>query len=318
MFFKKNIILKFLHTKLHSQLKNQEIEYPEPFVIKEEVVETIADRDEKIETYSEPVVQKPIYVESPIKKEEIPVKRVQNEEISETETEYLDISKIKDRQTILAEESPITVEAENIDKPTDSSIIFSDDSKLYPISDSYVYAYSYRNWHDANYGKHDIITAGWHSTGGEKRTFLKFDVPYFDSDNLEKATLKLYHHKSIGKNTSTINIHMVLEDWIEGDGLFHEGQSEPIDSSGVITWNMQPDYDDSDIVQFQPKRKINRWIEIDITALVREWINGKPNFGIVLKPGGILSGREPTSLYEFYSKEHEDTSKIPYVEIQLK
>ena len=36
------------------------------------------------------------------------------------------------------------------------------------------------------------------------------------------------------------------------------------------------------------------------------------------EPDKVLSGRITTSLYEFYSKEFEDKSKIPYIEIQLK
>jgi hypothetical protein len=41
------------------------------------------------------------------------------------------------------------------------------------------------------------------------------------------------------------------------------------------------------------------------------WLTGKPNYGLVIKPVGIMSGRAPESSYGFYSKERQDKSKRP-------
>ncbi len=182
----------------------------------------------------------------------------------------------------------------------------------------HIYAYSYRNWNEANFGRHNILSTGWHSTGGEKRAYFKFDIPNIDPKTLDKAVLKLYHHNTIGKNILTIGIYQVLENWEEGFGTFHSGQSEPIDSSGAIIWNAQPIISDSAIVQFKPNKKYKRWVEVDMTPFVKKWINGTPNNGIVLKVEGYLSGRSPISIYEFYSREYEDETKIPILEIKFK
>ena len=50
---------------------------------------------------------------------------------------------------------------------------------------------------------------------------------------------------------------------------------------------------------------------MDITPLVKAWLSGKPNYGLVIKPVGIMSGRAPESSYGFYSREHQDRSKLP-------
>jgi len=200
-------------------------------------------------------------------------------------------------------------------------IKIADDSVIRPMADSYVYAYEYRNWDKANFGKSEFLSVGWHSTGGEQRTYLKFDLPNIDVEALDKAVIKLYHHSTIGKNINTIGVHNVLENWEEGIGTFHSGQSEDIDSTGAITWDVQPVFKDNSIVQFKPKKKKkknkNKFLEIDITLLVIDWISGSPNNGIMLKPEGKLSGRLPTSIYTFYSKEYKNKKKRPILILDI-
>jgi len=288
----------------------------EEYKVEEEISDVV--EEEKAEAFFEPVKEKSVYIDSPIIKDERVVEPIKHEEIPESKSEHIEIGKIKEELIVIEQEPIIKVKEEIISEPSINALTISEDAKIQLSADSYVYAYSYRNWNDANFGKHDVITAGWHSTGGEKRIYLKFDVPNTDINSIDKATLKLYYKNRIGKNSATINIYQVKENWVEGKGTFREGQAEPIDSSGAIIWNIQPAFNDSVITQFKPKKKYNKWIEIDITSLVKEWLGDEPNYGIVLKPDGILSGRIPTSIYEFYSREYDDETKIPYIEIQIK
>lgn len=55
-------------------------------------------------------------------------------------------------------------------KPEPTIINFPGKTVLSPVADSHVYAYSYQNWNTSNWGKYDLLAAGWHPTGGEKRT----------------------------------------------------------------------------------------------------------------------------------------------------
>ncbi|MBN1197476.1 MAG: hypothetical protein JXA62_08730, partial [Candidatus Aminicenantes bacterium] len=68
--------------------------------------------------------------------------------------------------------------------------------QLYSVADGEVYAFSYRNWNWANAGKSMNMGAGWHPAGGEKRAYLRFELP---SDvDAGHAVLKLYQNHSAG------------------------------------------------------------------------------------------------------------------------
>ena len=67
----------------------------------------------------------------------------------------------------------------------------------------------------------------------------------------------------------------------------------------------------SPVASFKPGSEIGEHIEVDITPLVKAWLSGKPNYGLMIKPVGIMSGRVPESSYGFYSREHQDVSKRP-------
>ena len=135
---------------------------------------------------------------------------------------------------------------------------------------------------------------------------------------MAKAVLKIYHHNTIGKNSLALGVYKVLENWEEGMGTFHSGEPEPIDSSGAIIWNTQPVFYDSSYAQFKPKKKVKQFPEIDITTLVREWLTGSFNNGMLIKPLGQFSGRDPISIYEFYSREYEDKTKAPVLMLDFK
>lgn len=197
-------------------------------------------------------------------------------------------------------------------------VIITDDSTVQLTADSYVYAYSYRNWNEANFGQSELLSVGWHSTGGEKRSYLKFDLPNISADDLISAQLKLFIKETVGNRSLNFGVHNVLESWEEGFGTFHSGQSEPIDSSGAIIWDYQPKFDDSVFAKFKLRKRRDKSIKVDITTLVKSWLINNSNYGLLLKPQGYLSGRVPTSIYEIYSKEYQDQSKHPIITLDIK
>jgi hypothetical protein len=180
-----------------------------------------------------------------------------------------------------------------------------------PIADSYVYAYAYRNWNKANLGKYNILRAGWLPTGGEKRAYLKFDLSGVNPANVGRATLKLFHNHTGGNNSLYLGVHRVTGPWQEGSDTYHSGQTEKTAEYGEISWVNQPSFDFNSIAYFNPGAGTNKWVEVDITPLVKAWLSGTPNYGLVIKPRGIMSGRSPVSAYGFYSREFEDVGKRP-------
>ena len=185
--------------------------------------------------------------------------------------------------------------------------------RLYPTADSHVFAYSYRNWNNANWGKWGIIGAGWQVPGGEKRAYLKFDLPKVP---VKRAILKLYLYNIGGSNTATLGVYRVLEPWNEGTDTYHPGKVERTAKEGEITWNNQPAFDPHPVVTFKPPAEINRWVFVDITPLVRMWLSGKPNYGLMIKMVETPHAGLSESIYNFWSREYKDKTKWPLLEIE--
>lgn len=175
------------------------------------------------------------------------------------------------------------------------------------IADSHVYAYSYLGWNKANWGKYEFIGAGWNPTGGEKRAFLKFAFPGIKSNSVKKATLRLYHNHTGGGNAVDLGVYRVMSPWIEGRGTIKPATPA---MPGEITWVNQPKIDQYPVVYFNPGKGVNKWVEIDVTPLVKSWLNGIPNHGMVIKGGENLAGK-PESQYGFYSREYKEIDKRP-------
>ncbi|MCP4185459.1 MAG: DNRLRE domain-containing protein [Hyphomicrobiales bacterium] len=181
---------------------------------------------------------------------------------------------------------------------------------VYPVADSHVYAYAYRNWNTSNLGKYENLGAGWHPGGGEKRAYLKFDLSNINPGSFEKATLKLFHIHTGGGNAVALGVHRVTSPWVEGNDTYHSGQNEKPAVDGEITWVNQPSFDPTPILGFNPGKGINKWIELDITSLVKAWLSGVPNHGLVIKAQGPLKGK-PQSQYGFRSREFKQADKHP-------
>jgi hypothetical protein len=73
----------------------------------------------------------------------------------------------------------------------------------------------------------------------------------------------------------------------------------------------QPSFDPNPVTQFKPGTGAGKSIEVDITPLVKAWLSGTPNNGLLLKASGTLSGGTPESVYGFYSREFADVEKRP-------
>ena len=65
--------------------------------------------------------------------------------------------------------------------------------KINLIADSHVYSYNYSNWNKADWGAYEFLGAGYNNIGGEKRSYLKFDLGNIRAGEVNKAVLRLYH-----------------------------------------------------------------------------------------------------------------------------
>jgi len=174
---------------------------------------------------------------------------------------------------------------------------------LTPIADSFVYAYSYSGWNQANFGRYEHLGAGWHPTGGEKRTYVRFDLSDVDLASVGKATLRLYHYHTGGSDTLALGVHRVTSPWTEGEGTY---KPATLAQPGEIAWVHQPSFDATPVAQFRPGSEIGKWIEVDVTPLVAGWLAGTPNHGLMIRAVGALTSSVPHSEYGFYAREDEE------------
>jgi hypothetical protein len=186
--------------------------------------------------------------------------------------------------------------ADSIDTPV--STIFAD-------ADAYVYAYNYRNWNRSNRGGSHQIRAGWHPVGGESRAFIKFDLKNINKNKFQRAVLRLYHFQHSGNDNVKLGIYRVTGKWDEGSDIYHSGKVEKTAPSGVLSWEQQPDSDRHLIASFNPGTGMRNYVNIDITSLVREWINGSANYGLEIKPIPPFDRNTPESFQYFASKERD-------------
>jgi len=176
-------------------------------------------------------------------------------------------------------------------------------SSVEPVADAYVYAYSYRNWDKSNLGAYTQLKVGWHPVGGESRAYLKFDLSMVNSAQINNAVLRLSQFSVAGGNSVDLGIYNVTTPWLEGSDTYHSGQVEKRASPGELSWVQQPAIDGDAVVTFNPGTAQKGCVDVDITGLVRKWLDGAPNHGLVIKAEGDLSSSTPQSVYGFASRE---------------
>ncbi|MBW2605287.1 MAG: DNRLRE domain-containing protein [Deltaproteobacteria bacterium] len=187
--------------------------------------------------------------------------------------------------------------------------------RLEPVADSHVYAFSYLNWNKANWGTYENLAVGWHPTGGEKRTFLRFNLSGIDLQGMNKAKLRLYLNHMAGAPILKLGVHKVTGRWAEGQGTY-PGKPDLTVAPGEITWAAQPPFEKFAVASFSPGADIHKYVEVDVTELVTGWLSGEPNYGLVITPMGTLGSGTRESVYGFYSREHKDKTKRPILIFQ--
>ena len=187
--------------------------------------------------------------------------------------------------------------------------------RLYPVADGDVYAYSYLNWNWANWGMYKTMGAGWHPVGGERRAYLRFDLPA--GLDISRAVLKLYQYQNAGP-VHTLGVYRVTSSWDEGTDTYHSGEVEEKAAPGELCWMQQPSFDPVPVATFTSATTVPTWVEVDITSLVQQWQDGAPNYGLVVKTTNEHpTSSDPEAKSGFYTKEHPDQANRPVLELSL-
>ena len=119
----------------------------------------------------------------------------------------------------------------------------------------------------SNFRDTATLSTGYGNNTGDNRSFIRFTLPSINTaDMIVDAQMALVPSSSDSQKKQ-INMHQVLSEW----------------DSGTITWNNRPSYSSivEDYTVFGNKQ--GEMIQFNITSLVRDWYNGKPNYGVMIK-----------------------------------
>lgn len=133
------------------------------------------------------------------------------------------------------------------------------------------------------------------------RTFLKYDTSLIPSGrNIIKATLHVCCKSWNDYAASgTTNISRVTTDWTE---------------TSVTSWSNQPSFTSSTYLSSNVNPpKVGEWSEWDITSLVREWVNGTPNYGLHIKNNNEGGYRYN---WDIFNRRYNNGSHSTYISVE--
>lgn len=179
---------------------------------------------------------------------------------------------------------------------------------IYPIEvDPTVTISSANGWEDTWADAYNADTTWGNSTtvsvnGYEQwpsRPYIKFDISLPGNAAITKAELIFRAEKGMYYNAEAMNIavHRVTGSW----------------SQSTLTWNNQPSFTDTNkSIKTVSGEDV---ITLDVKNIVQDWVNGQPNYGVVVKDdtekGTVYTGGAKI----FYSSEHSNTEYRPSVQI---
>ncbi|TPG89960.1 DNRLRE domain-containing protein, partial [Brevibacillus laterosporus] len=130
-----------------------------------------------------------------------------------------------------------------------------------------------------------------------RRSLIKFDIKAIPKNAvIESATLRLILSNYPSENRK-IGVHLITQDW-----------------NNNTNWNTQPTF--NDVQEFRNLQSMQKLVDIPVTSIVQEWVNGTENHGF------LLSDQTPNStnlsVINFYSVDDSSFSNRPTLTIQYK
>jgi|GEM_PF-5933839 len=195
---------------------------------------------------------------------------------------------------------------------------------------------------DNNMGRayHAAKVASFRSKGYNRIMLVEFDLASLASTNITQATFRLHCAPSGWDHSIDANFLFfgMLQPWEEGSGIGTIG-SETLDGAswhsrdGSNTWNggsivvggKNPS-GNFDAAPFATKAHttyeewLNKWIEVDATPLVRQWVGGaRPNCGIAVCALGLSTNNAYTmfATREYKQDGYSEGEVAPQLVIQF-
>lgn len=167
-----------------------------------------------------------------------------------------------------------------------------------------------------------------------RRSLLWFDLsPLPDDARIEDAVLELYRYGGDAPAAMTIVVNRVTRPWLEGSGwnlwpeppYIPDGVTWLIASPGTPWTTPGGDFDDTTdfghgtngVVDLNilPVGMANGWVRLNVTPLVRAWVeHDVPNDGLLVRPINVNGGEY--AYHYYYSRDYETASLRPKLTIR--
>lgn len=171
---------------------------------------------------------------------------------------------------------------------------------LTPIADTYVSDVS--NNETKNFGTSTAIELGMFGTWTYETTemLFQFDLSQLPvGAKLIKASFEIYAYGSYGSGLTGVFLHAVTKAWGET----------------TATWNNKPSYNSSITYPISAGyASSSTWWKWDVVDLIRLWISGQANYGLVIRK--LSSGYDRVG-YRFYSREYSDVNFRPKLVLEF-
>ena len=97
---------------------------------------------------------------------------------------------------------------------------------------------------------------------------MRFDLSTLPANaQINSAALWFYIESGKEHPEGPVSIHKIIADWTEGG----------------VTWDsFNANFDNTAIGMIPPQADSDVWVQVNITAQVQAWVNGEPNYGVLL------------------------------------
>ncbi len=158
--------------------------------------------------------------------------------------------------------------------------------------------YANQAYPDQNRGTIDsIIVSNKYTTRLGYLQFENLDLP--EGAILDKGILNFYANEVHYSSEAKVNIGPITSNWDET----------------TVTWNNKPTINQAQAIEVEFSLTAVGWRELDVTPLVRQWLEGTENKGIFIYPYGFLYGAAETE-YAFTLKSKESGTQRANIVVQ--
>ncbi|MFH1641535.1 MAG: tandem-95 repeat protein [Nanoarchaeota archaeon] len=158
---------------------------------------------------------------------------------------------------------------------------------------------------DTNYVNNITLHAG-NDTTGNSRLILSLNLSSLPQlSSVLNSTLMLFYNESTNSDSENFSIHQILNQWTIHNTTWYS-------RNGSINWTSYGgDYNTSIEDEITIDDIVNVWKIWNLTSLTQRWIDGIPNFGVMIKSANethIIQKR-------FISNDHADSSQRPKLSV---